>query len=131
MSATLGVLDRALYALFARQADRTRHDPDRKRYRGARLDVSFDVFLARVYGASWVAFGAVAVFVLAAAALLPTGVFVPLTASSPVEPVVTAALALGVPAGLLAKRATVWAGGHYLGLLARARRSDEDRKSVV
>jgi archaellum biogenesis protein FlaJ (TadC family) len=124
VTASLGVLDRALYALFARHADRTRHDPDRKRYRGARLDVSFDVFLARVYGASWVAFGATAVLSVAVAAVLPGDTFAALTDPSPLAPIATVALVVGLPAGLLAKRATVWAGGHYLGLCARARRSD-------
>ncbi|MXR22186.1 hypothetical protein GRX66_16905, partial [Halobacterium sp. PCN9] len=75
MTATLGVLDRALYALFARNADSTRHDPDRKRYRASRLDVSFDVFLARVYGAAWLAFLVVGVL-----AAVTAGVALPATA---------------------------------------------------
>ena len=46
-------VDRGLYAMFSRHADRARHDRDRDRYRGAALDVGFDTYLARVYGASW------------------------------------------------------------------------------
>ncbi|MEF8857013.1 MAG: hypothetical protein V5A16_06275, partial [Haloplanus sp.] len=46
-------LDRVLYALFARHADDRRHVRDRKRYRGTDLRLSFDVYLARVYGLSW------------------------------------------------------------------------------
>ncbi|WP_336034931.1 type II secretion system F family protein [Halobacterium yunchengense] len=125
MTATLGVLDRALYALFARNADAGRHDADRKRYRACRLGVSFDVFLARVYGASWLAFAAVAPLAAAAGALLlPASALGPLARWSPLSAPVTAAVAVGLPAGLAAKRATVLAGGRYLGLLARSRRSD-------
>ncbi len=49
----LSVPDRALYALFARHADAGRHRTDRRRYRGTDLRTSFDVFLARAYGLSW------------------------------------------------------------------------------
>jgi len=123
VTATLGVLDRALYALFARQADRARHDPDRKRYRGTHLDASFDVYLARVYGASWLAFAGVAAVAVAVGALLPKAT-APLTNPSPLAPTLTVAATVGVPAGFAAKRATVWAGGRYLGWRARVRRSD-------
>jgi archaellum biogenesis protein FlaJ (TadC family) len=125
VTATLGVLDRALYALFARNADSTRHDPDRKRYRASRLDVSFDVFLARVYGAAWLAFLVVGVLAAVTAAVaLPADALGGLADVSPLSSTVTAAVVAGLPAGLAAKRGTVWAGGHYLGLLARTRRSD-------
>jgi archaellum biogenesis protein FlaJ (TadC family) len=124
VTGSLGVLDRALYALFARHADRSRHDTDRKRYRASQLDVSFDLFLARVYGASWVAFLAVGLVAATASLLLPAGVFAPLTAPSPLSPTLTRAAVVALPAGLLAKRAATWTGGHYLGLRARSRRSD-------
>jgi len=125
VSATLGVLDRALYALFARQADRGRHDTDRKRYRASRLSVSFDVFLARVYGASWVAFaGGGALAATAAALLLPASVLGTLVVGSPVGPSLTAAVAVGLPAGLAAKHGTVRLGGRYLAWRARSRQSD-------
>ncbi len=125
MTATLSVVDRVLYALFARHADRGRHDADRKRYRASRLPVSFDVFLARVYGASWLAFAAGSVLAAAAAALLlPTTALGPLAAVSPLAPSVTAALVVGLPSGLVAKRVAVELGGRYLGWRARSRRSD-------
>jgi archaellum biogenesis protein FlaJ (TadC family) len=121
---TLGVVDRALYALFARQADRDRHDPDRKRYRATRLDPGFDVFLARVYGASWLAFAAVAATAAAAGVALGVGPLAPVAEALPVSQPTAVWLAAGVPLGLAVKRATVWAGGHYLGWRARTRRSD-------
>jgi archaellum biogenesis protein FlaJ (TadC family) len=124
VTAALGVLDRALYALFARQADRDRHDPDRKRYRATRLDAGFDVFLARVYGASWLAAGVAVAAAGALAAVLPPAVLDEVAARSPLDATATAWAALGVPAALVAKRGTVWAGGHYLGWRARARRAD-------
>jgi archaellum biogenesis protein FlaJ (TadC family) len=123
VTATLGVLDRALYALFARQADRSRHDTDRKRYRASHLDVSFDVFLARVYGTSWLAFATAGVLAAGVTLLLPASPPASVTSVSPLPPTPTAALAVGVPAGLLAKHGTVRAGGHYLGWRARSRRS--------
>ncbi|WP_232687314.1 type II secretion system F family protein [Halobacterium zhouii] len=124
MTATLGVLDSALYALFARQADRSRHDADRKRYRASHLDVSFDVFLARVYAASWLGF--VAAATLSTGAVLLIGVRAPasVVGVSPLPPTATTALLTGVPLGLLAKHATVRASGRYLGWRARSRRSD-------
>ena len=123
MTATLGVFDRALYALFARQADRSRHDTDRKRYRASHLDVSFDVFLARVYGTSWLAFAAAVA--LSTVGVLLVGVSAPasVVGASPLPPALTTALVVGVPVGLLAKHATVLAGGHYLGWRARSRRA--------
>ncbi|MFB6069133.1 MAG: type II secretion system F family protein [Halobacterium sp.] len=124
MTATLGVLDRVLYALFARRADRDRHDADRKRYRSTHLDGSFDVFLARVYGASWLAFAAGAALGAGAVAVFPTAALESLAAPSPLSPELTVGVALGAVLGLAAKYATVWAGGHYLGWRARVRRSD-------
>ncbi|NIB98612.1 type II secretion system F family protein [Halobacterium sp. R2-5] len=125
MSATLGVLDRALYALFARKADRSRHDADRKRYRASRLTVSFDVFLARVYGASWLAFAAGGALAATAVALLfPPESLGPVVEPSPFTPSLTAAVVVGLPTGVVAKHATVRLGGHYLGWRARSRRSD-------
>jgi len=53
---SLGILDRALYALFSRHADRSRHATDRKRYRATDVTASFDVYLARAYGLSWLVF---------------------------------------------------------------------------
>ena len=64
-------VDRGLYALFSRHADRSRHDRDRDRYRGAALDVGFDTYLARVYGASWLVGAGVAVVVLSVVLALP------------------------------------------------------------
>ena len=123
MTARLGVLDRALYALFARQADRSRHDTDRKRYRASHLDVSFDVFLARVYAASWLAFATVGALSASVVVLVGANAPASVVAVSPLPPTPTAALVVGAPLGLFGKHATVIAGGRYLGWRARSRRS--------
>lgn len=70
-----GAFDRGLYALFSRHADSPRHDRDRRRYRGAGVGPSFDVFLARVYGLSWAAFALVTLGTAGPALAVPAGVF--------------------------------------------------------
>ena len=127
-------IDRVLYALFARHADDHRHVRDRKRYRGTDLRLSFDVYLARVYGLSWLAalvvtLPGLGVVVAAGDSLgtLPNG-FLPLAgvglpAPSPTLVATVAALAVG---GVV-KAAVVRLGGQYLRWLASARRSDIER----
>ncbi|WP_336134506.1 type II secretion system F family protein [Natronomonas amylolytica] len=135
----LSVLDRGLYALFSRHADRRKHDADREQYRGAALDVGFDTYLARVYGLSWlVAVGVgwlAAVFVVA----LPTeAVVAGLEAARAVVPGSTGgvapeiprlyvAVAVAAPAGALAKRTTVAVGSAHLRWRADARRAAIER----
>lgn len=132
--ADLSVPDRALYALFARHADAARHARDRKRYRGAAMPVSFDVYLARSYGLSWVsgafAFGwtflvvaALPSSLLTAAgdALLAVGV----SGVRPGRPVVAFVVSGLVAAG--AKGGTVKLAGSYLGWRASARRTAIER----
>lgn len=134
----LSVPDRVLYALFARHADAQRHVLDRKRYRGTDLRVSFDVFLARVYGLSWV---------VSALAMLPTVLVVSalsrdvlvaagefFTAGLPVREIGfatlprpwIAAMAAGL-VGATAKFGTVRLGGLYLRWVAAARRTEIER----
>ncbi|WP_251341436.1 type II secretion system F family protein [Haloplanus halophilus] len=131
-------LDRVLYALFARHADDRRHVRDRKRYRGTDLRLSFDVYLARVYGLSWAAALAATLPTLVVGVAfgdaLPTAVSaavddaLPLArVSLPVPPVTALAVAVGLVAGGLAKAATVRLGGWYLRWLASARRNDIER----
>jgi len=124
-------LDRALYALFSRWADADRHDADRRRYRGTTLTTSFDVYLARVYGLSWLVAALAgtatllvlvalspSVFAVAGAAVdraVPVGV--------PAVPRGYVAVAVVLPVALTAKRLTVRLGGRYLGWAARARRT--------
>ncbi len=133
------IVDRVLYALFGRHADRSRHDADRKRYRGTDVAASFDVFLARVYALSWVA------FVVAFAAALAVGLSVPertvagvarfLHAGLPVVdrlsvpaiPRLHAAVGAAALAGTAGKRATVRLGGLYLRWAAEARRTGIER----
>ena len=121
----LSVPDRALYALFARHADAGRHRTDRRRYRGTDLRTSFDVFLARAYGLSWLA-GLVWVTVgWAGATVALRAVSLPAPADAVPGPVVTVGVA--VVAGLAGKRAVVRAAGLYLRWLASARRTDIER----
>ncbi|MFA9515642.1 type II secretion system F family protein [Halopenitus sp. H-Gu1] len=131
----LSAIDRGLYALFARHADAARHAGDRHRYRGTRIQASFEVFLARVYAVSWI--GGVLAAVPAVIAI---------THLSPVFiRRLDAALAAGVPGGTIgltsvsrgwlaaaigivvataAKRGIVRLGGSYLRWLTAARRND-------
>jgi archaellum biogenesis protein FlaJ (TadC family) len=117
----LSAPDRALYALFARHADERRHAADRKRYRGVNLRVSFDVYLARAYGLSWVVCLLVLVGVLLFVAALPPRLLaVPGLPQLPqlwVAAFVSGVVATG------AKHATVRAAGTYLQSRVVARRS--------
>jgi len=131
-------LDRVLYALFARHADDRRHVRDRKRYRGTDLRLSFDVYLARVYGLSWAVALLVTLPTLVVAATLADAVPVSTAAvfrdvlplvrfglPAPSTTVVTAGTGLVV--GGLAKTATVRLGGGYLRWLSNARGNDIER----
>jgi flagellar protein FlaJ len=120
----LSVLDRALYALFARHADAPRHDRDRHRYRATDLRTSFDLYLARVYGLSWlaVALAVPCVPLLVTAVLRPplvvTGVRVPEV------PLLVLGSAL---VGVVTKRAVLALGTRYLQWHATARRENIER----
>jgi len=134
----LSVPDRALYALFARHADANRHVADRKRYRGTDLRVSFDVYLSRLYGLSWLAGGLavppVLLVVSALSADLLAAVDAFVAGALPVDTlglataprVWVAGIAAGI-VGVAAKRATVRLGGLYLRWLAAARRTEIER----
>jgi archaellum biogenesis protein FlaJ (TadC family) len=105
-------IDRGLYALFSWHADRPRHDRDRDRYRGAALDVGFDTYLARVYGAAWLAAvgaGAAAALVVLAlpAATIQAGWRTLLAAL----PAATSSAASGLPSSYAAAGAALIAGG--------------------
>ncbi|WP_135830663.1 type II secretion system F family protein [Halorussus halobius] len=133
---SLSVLDRALYALFSRHADSDRHDADRKRYRATNVATSFDVYLSRTYGLSWLAFGLVAGWTFAVAVALPDATLaavvgfvrrgVPGLGALALPNVSRTALAVGagLAVGVVAKRATVALGGRYLQWAASARRSN-------
>lgn len=136
---SLSVLDRTLYALFARHADTPRHERHRRDYRGTDLRVGFDLFLARVYGASWLAMLAVAVPLPILVLALPrrtldgwvafAEALVPLVGRAPVPrvPPVVLGVFAACAVGLMAKRAIVFLGGRYLRWVAAARRSNIDR----
>nr|WP_245697927.1 type II secretion system F family protein [Haloplanus vescus] len=126
-----------LYALFARHADDSRHVRDRKRYRGTDLRLSFDVYLARVYGLSWlvtfaVALPAVAVAVTLADSAPAVARLVGLPAiftrfGVPVPPAAALFVAAGLVLAGVAKAVTVRLGGRYLRWVANARRTDIER----
>ncbi|CCQ35566.1 type IV pilus biogenesis complex membrane subunit [Natronomonas moolapensis 8.8.11] len=129
-----GHVDRGLYALFSRHADRPRHDVDRDRYRGAALSVGFDMYLSRVYGLSWLvgvfAFGTVlfvgsapSVSVAETAGRIATVVLPEAVSPAPGSFLIL----LGLAFGLFAKRLTVTAGGTYLRWRASARRASIER----
>lgn len=135
----LGPLDRGLYALFSRHADRPRHDRDRDRYRAANLRISFDRYLARVYGFSWIVGTTTACSTGLLVLLLPAGVVAAVAdflhagapglarVSLPSLPRPAAAAGAGLLLGLLSKRTTVSAGGIYLRWVASARRTAIER----
>ena len=132
------MLDRGLYALFARHADQRRHENDRHRYRGTDLRVSFDLYLARTYAVSWIAALGVAI---------PAFVLVTALSAAQVESIVTTVMAvaptsvvsqLHVPRAMfagtsallcavVAKRATVAVGSLLLRWRASARRTNIER----
>ena len=130
------VVDRALYALFSRRADSTRHDRDRHRYRAANVATSFDVYLSRVYGLSWLVAGGAFVVASALALVVPAGLFAAAVSfvgdglpvlnrlQAPAVPQVVVGLAAGGLTGAAGKWATVRLGGRYLAWRAKARRAD-------
>lgn len=130
-------LDRAVYALFSRHAERPRHDRDRDRYRGSALSIGFETYLARTYGLSWLIGVAVGTAVLAFALVLtPSGPAATerfVSAAIPGEggsvPVSgTTLVALGsVLLGGAGKRTTIALGGIYLRWRANARRAAIER----
>ncbi len=136
---SLNVLDRGLYALFSRHADKPRHDRHRQHYRAANLPTGFDVFLARVYGLSWLTCLVLALGVTGLALALPaellgqvasflqSGLPVVNRTAFPVVPRPSLAVAVGILVGLLGKRLTVWFGGVYLRWVSIARRSSIER----
>ncbi|PSQ00966.1 hypothetical protein BRC94_04740 [Halobacteriales archaeon QS_5_70_17] len=131
--------DRGLYALFSRHADSPRHDRDRRRYRGASVGPSFDVFLARVYGLSWAAFAAVTLGTAGLALVAPPGAVESASAlvhdalpvvnrlDAPDVPRTYAAAGTGLVAGAAAKRSVVYGGSRYLLWVASARRANIER----
>jgi archaellum biogenesis protein FlaJ (TadC family) len=140
-TATLGPVDRGLYALFSRHADRSAHERDRQRYRGAALSTSFDVYLARVYGLAWTAGLAAAAASFVGTLLFPATILAGvvsflreglpvvnrLPAVSVPAPRIYVAVVLAVIVGALVRWLVVRAGGLYLRRAAAARRADIER----
>ncbi|WP_266075733.1 type II secretion system F family protein [Haladaptatus caseinilyticus] len=138
-SSSLSLFDRALYALFSRHADHTRHDHDRKRYRATDVNASFDVFLSRIYGISWVVFLATFCWIFLLIVAVPDTVLAGMVSflhdGLPVLDRIRvpnmqrtyAATAIAVVCASLGKRTVIWFGGLYLSWSASARRTNIDR----
>ncbi|WP_226012197.1 type II secretion system F family protein [Halomicrobium salinisoli] len=132
----LNPLDRGLYALFAQHADGQRHAEDRERYRAANLDTSFEVYLARVYGAAWICAAVAAVTTATLVSALPAAAFEGLVEflrqglpvvnriDWPDLPRAAVTVVAPVAAATAARLLVVRLGGTYLRWVAAARRSD-------
>jgi len=134
----LGPVDTGLYALFSRHADRTAHERDRQRYRGAGLTTSFDVYLSRVYGLAWAGALAAAVGTFVGTVLFPAAVVAGilkflreglpvvnrLPALSVSVPRIYVAVGLAGAVGATVRWVGVRAGGLYLRRVAAARREN-------
>lgn len=138
-STPLGLLDRALYALFSRHSDHRRHERDRKRYRATDINASFDVFLARTYGLSWAVFLGTFAWVFLLTLAIPTSLLADFASflhdglpvlekiAIPHTPQIYPTTALALCCAAFGKRMTVWFAGLYLGWAASARRSNIER----
>jgi flagellar protein FlaJ len=120
----LSVLDRALYALFARHADSDRHTRDRHQYRGTDLRTSFDLYLARVYGLSWLGVAVVGTLCLV---VLSTVALPPLDLFGGAVPDAVVVVGGGLLASLVAKRSIIALGARNLRWRATARRENIER----
>lgn len=132
-------VDRGLYALFSRHADRSRHDRDRRRYRATGLETSFDVYLARVYGLAWALAAGVAVAVGFAVLATPEGIVAAIVETvgaglpvlnridTPSVPRAYVAVLTALALGGLARWVVIRAGSLYLARLAAARRDEIER----
>jgi archaellum biogenesis protein FlaJ (TadC family) len=131
-------LDRALYALFSGLADSDRHLRDRRRYRGANLSVSFELYLARVYGLAVGVAGFAFCVTVGVGFTLPTETVAALiglleglspvaTGWAPELPRSAVATGLGVLGAALGGWGTITGGRQYLSWRSRARRADIER----
>lgn len=122
-----GPLDRGLYALFSRHAESTRHDQDRRYFRGTALKMDFDFYLARIYGLSW---GVFVLTVIVSATVvgtfpatgIPRAVLISFEALSLSR--VYVALASGTLLGLIGKRLVLLGGRSYLKWIRTVRREN-------
>lgn len=131
-------IDRALYILFSRHVDRTRHNGDRDQYRGTALSVGFDTYVARIYGLSWIGFlvGTVGIYLVVTTLSLGSP-------AAAVEGILNTVLAefgtklqfsdrstivgISIGAGTIFKRGLVTFGMTYLGWRTRTRRTAIER----
>ncbi|WP_248903801.1 type II secretion system F family protein [Halocatena marina] len=127
MTSNPGLLDRGLYALFSRHAESTRHDQDRRYFRGTAFKMDFDFYLARIYGLSW---GVFVLTVIVSATVvgtvpatgIPRSVLTSFEAWSLSR--VYVALASGTLLGLIGKRLVLLGGRGYLKWIRTVRREN-------
>ncbi|MFC7188453.1 hypothetical protein ACFQL7_00325 [Halocatena marina] len=127
MTSNPGPLDRGLYALFSRHAESTRHDQDRRYFRGTAFKMDFDFYLARIYGLSW---GVFVLTVIVSATVvgtvpatgIPRSVLTSFEAWSLSR--VYVALASGTLLGLIGKRLVLLGGRGYLKWIRTVRREN-------
>jgi archaellum biogenesis protein FlaJ (TadC family) len=129
-----GFVDELLTFAFAHHATDPRHAGMRQRFRATSGARRFEVFLARLYGLSWGLFLVVAVGSVTLLTHLPPSIEGLLLDNSIAVPFVDTGLAarainpgLAVLAGLVAKWATIRAGGRLLATRARRRRDRIER----
>ena len=135
-ASALRLLDSGLYALFAHHADDDRHRPTRDRYHAADLDTGFGVYVARLYGLSWLALVGGITVAAALLAFLPVSVLdwfvttlqqsLPVVNRVPLPDLPRAAVVIGLSAAIgIGMRALVFAlGERYLAWRAAGRRAD-------
>ncbi|MFC7027436.1 type II secretion system F family protein [Halomicroarcula sp. GCM10025324] len=133
---TLSLLDRGLYALFAHHADDDRHTATRSRYRAADPDTGFGLYVARLYGLSWLALVAGISVTATLVALAPQSAVdgvvsvarrsLPILnrVSLPAVPRLGLVLTGSSVAGLGCRAAVFRLGDRYLGWVAAGRRAD-------
>jgi archaellum biogenesis protein FlaJ (TadC family) len=126
---TPDALDRALHALFSRHAEGG-HTRARERFHAANRPGSFERYLARAYGLSWVVATCTALVATLGLVAVPAApdrllAAVGLAAGSPLGAVLAGGVVLVAAAA--AKRLTVAASGLYLRWAANARRADIER----
>ncbi|QKY20858.1 type II secretion system F family protein [Halolamina sp. CBA1230] len=132
----LSALDRALYTLFASEADAARHSAHREQYRGTDLGVGFDVYVARLHGLAWLAAVLAVVPTLAIALAAPEGTYdvvagllarVAPVGVAPRPPRLLVGAVVGTVVGVATRHGVIALGGRYLGWLASARQADIGR----
>ncbi len=136
VTARLSLIDRALYTLFASEADAARHSRHREQYRGTDLGIGFDVYVARLHGLAWLTAMLAVVPTLSIALAAPAGLYdviarllarVAPVGVAPRPPRLLVGAVVALVVAVTTRRATIALGGRYLGWRAAARKADIER----